>query len=205
VTVRSRCERSRLCLGPPTSVEIAEQRVAQRGLVNSQHGLCLVTSQEGANPRWCSWIRPRARPGIALTFGFRGSTVERIRTTEWSHVGAWPRRKGLDLGITFGGAEMTRMWVTKLITTNRAEHAGRWLWERGSLGPRRTSRGGEDEGKHHWASGANREPTCSVHHFGSERALHRMPRGMALSGAGSVGVMAGSREGAGEVEAMGAH
>jgi hypothetical protein len=96
------------------------------------------------------------------------------------------------------------MWVTKLITTNRAEQAGRWLCARGSQGHRRTSRGGEDEGKHRWASAANRKPTRSVHHFGSGRALTEcfVER---PSGVGKRGVKGESREGASEVEAMGAH
>jgi hypothetical protein len=82
----------------------------------------------------------------------------------------------------FGVAGVTRVWVTKLITANRAEKAGRWLCVRGSKGPRRTSRGGEDEGKHHWASGANRKPTRSVHNFGRGRALHGLLRGTAFRG-----------------------
>lgn len=49
VTVRSRRERSRLCLGPPKSVEVVEQRAAQRGLVKSQHGMRLATLR-GSEP-----------------------------------------------------------------------------------------------------------------------------------------------------------
>jgi hypothetical protein len=96
------------------------------------------------------------------------------------------------------------MWVTKLTTTNRAEHAGRWLCSLWSLGPGGTSRGGEGEGKHHWASAANREPTCSVHHFGGGRAFtERFVEGPL--GVRKRGGKGRSREGAGEVEATGAH
>lgn len=97
------------------------------------------------------------------------------------------------------------MWVTKLTTANRAEQAGRRLCTPWSKGQRGTSRGGEGEGKHHWASGANREPTRSVHHFGGGRALGRVLCETALSGVGTRGAKRGSREGTGDIEAMGAH
>lgn len=74
---------------------------------------------------------------------------------------------------------------------------------RRSLGLTDASRGGEGEGKHHWASGANREPTRSI--FTSVRCAIVERFVERLFGVGKRGAKERSREGAGEVEAMGAH
>lgn len=164
------CVGSRLCSWHLTSVEVVERYVAMRGPVNSRSAAASSPprgERTHAGPRRVPSSGDTESPSFV---GARNSAAERIRTSEQCCVGAQLGRTGLD-PARLRPRRVTRMWVTKVITTDHAEQAGRWLRSRWSKGLEGASLGGEDGWKHHWASDANREPTRSVPHLGGGRAF----------------------------------
>jgi len=171
--------------------ELGRPRLAASLLLETTANPCC--SSRG-NPRACS------KPHLRMGEGSRRSNA------------SWPGRLvALARGeserasasvASSGVADATRMWVKKLTTTDRAQQAGTWLWSRRPLGLRDTSRGGEGGWTHLWESDANRDPT-RIDHFGGRASVKRSDE--RPFGAGLQGGERGSREGAGGVEAMGAH